>query len=65
MSAYRFVLAQVPLKTRATQLPGHTLTEYLQICHHRFERIQPLQPRLGPFLYFFSLVEGQIGHRTP
>jgi hypothetical protein len=26
---------------------------------------EPLQPRLGPFLYFFSLVEGQAAHRTP
>ena len=60
MSVYRFVLAQVPLKTRATQLPGHPLTNYcLQMCRHHFERIQPLQPRLGPFVHFFSHIEGQ------
>ena len=65
MSVYRFVSAQVPLKTRATQLSSHTLTDYLQMYHHRFERILPLQPRLGPFLELISLVESQTGHRTP
>ena len=65
MSVYCFVSAQVPLKTRATWLPGNTLTDYLQMYHHRFERILPLQPRLGPFLELFSLIESQTGHKTP
>ena len=39
---HHFVSSQSPLKTRATQLPGHTLTDDLQRCSHRFECILPL-----------------------
>jgi hypothetical protein len=51
--------------SRATFLPGHTLTDYLQLCHHRFEGKPPLQPHLSPFLLLFTHKGGQTGHRTP
>ena len=55
----------MPLKTRATHLPGHTLTNYLQLCQHRFEGKPPLQPHLSLFLLLFTHKGGQTGHGTP
>ena len=65
VTVHYFVSSQVPLRTRATQLPGHTLTDDLQLCNHRFERITPLLPRLSPFQHFIWHKEGQDAHRTP
>ena len=57
--------SRAPLKTRATHLPGHTLTDLLQLCQHRFEGKPPLQLHLSPFLLLFTPKGGRTGHETP
>ena len=65
MPVHHFVSPRAPLKTRATHLPGHTLTDYLQLCQHHFEGKPPLQPHRSPFLLLFTHKGGRNGHGTP